>query len=170
MQNAPHEIAATMLAARGQRYTPKRRTIVEVLAAAENPLTITELLGASANGGKALPQSSLYRNLTVLESAGVARRVVAVDEFSRFELSEAFTGHHHHLLCHTCGQVEDFELAEELESLLDTALDAVAKERGFELRQHRLDLVGECRACMESSEPHTADPESEESPAERGLH
>ena len=35
-----------------------------------------------------MPQSSAYRNLAVLEQAGVIRRVITDDDFARFELDE----------------------------------------------------------------------------------
>lgn len=141
------ETVATMLSAQGQRYTPKRRAIVAVLADADNPLTIGDILARSGEADAPLPQSSVYRNLSVLESAGVVRRVVATDEFSRYELGESLTGHHHHLLCTGCGQVEDFELTLEVEAILDESLDAVAVAKGFAVAQHRLDLVGLCETC-----------------------
>ena len=89
-----HEVA-TRLAGVGQRLTGTRRAIVEALANAEKPLSIPEIL--STGGG--LAQSSVYRNLAVLERAGAVTRVVTTDEWARFELSEALTGHHHHLVC-----------------------------------------------------------------------
>ena len=65
-----HEVIAAMLDAHAQRLTPARREIVDVLADAPGPLTIPEIL-ATRTG---LAQSSVYRNLAVLESAGVVTR------------------------------------------------------------------------------------------------
>ena len=59
------------------------------------------------SGRSAPPQSSAYRNLAVLEHAGVVRRVITEGEFARFELTEELTEHHHHLICSRCGRVED---------------------------------------------------------------
>jgi Fur family transcriptional regulator, ferric uptake regulator len=138
-----HATAAERLRADDQRYTASRRSIVEALAAAERPPTIPELLLARPG----LAQSSAYRNLAVLEQVGVVRRIVTSDEHARFELAEDLTGHHHHLVCATCGRVDDFTVSPQLERSLDTALARVADDTGFELDHHRLDLVGTCRAC-----------------------
>ena len=62
----------------GQRYTPNRRVVVELLEDAGRPLTIAELLAA----GDRLAQSSVYRNLAVLEEVGVVHRVAGGDEFA----------------------------------------------------------------------------------------
>ena len=79
-----HGAAAERVAALDQRYTASRRALVHALLEAERPLTITEILA----GAKGMPQSSAYRNLTVLCEAGVARRLPGVDDLGRFELAE----------------------------------------------------------------------------------
>ena len=42
-------------------------------------------------------------------------RVVGTDEFARWELAEDLTGHHHHLICASCGRVEDVPASAGLE-------------------------------------------------------
>ena len=136
--------AQTRLGSVDQRFTRNRRSLVEILSRTGRPLTMPELLEA----GPDLAQSSVYRNLVVLEQAGVVRRIVTNDEFSRYELAEDLTGHHHHhLVCTNCGAVEDFTVPEEIESLLESALRVTADQRGFTVESHRLDLLGRCDAC-----------------------
>lgn len=137
-----HEVAGR-LAAVGQRLTGTRRAIVEALAHAEKPLSIPEILSS----GSGLAQSSVYRNLAVLERAGAVTRVVTTDEWARFELSEALTGHHHHLVCSRCGAVDDVRIPDDVEQELDHALGVLAERAGFQLQHHRLDLVGVCGKC-----------------------
>lgn len=139
-----HATAAARLRAAGQRYTACRRTLVALLVDVGRPVTIAELLEAEPT----LAQSSAYRNLADLEVAGVVRRVVTDDEYGRFELAEDLTGHHHHhLICSTCGAVEDFTISGSLERSLDRALAEAADTAGFAVVDHRLDLVGTCSDC-----------------------
>ena len=138
-----HAVAAGRLAGLGQRYTTSRRVVVETLQGAGRPLTIPEILEAN----RQLPQSSAYRTMAVLTQAGVVRRIVAVDEFARFELAEDLSSHHHHLLCTSCGLVADFELPTDLERQLEVAFENAAGDHAFESVQHRVDLVGLCTAC-----------------------
>ena len=138
-----HELAAVRLAALEQRYTRGRRAIVEALARADAPLSIPQLLDRDAS----LAQSSAYRNLAQLEAAGIVHRIVTADEFSRYELAEDLTEHHHHLICSRCGDVRDFTVPPALEHDLDRALDRIAGEHGFTADNHRLDLVGTCATC-----------------------
>jgi len=138
-----HEITAERLAADGQRYTRNRQAIVRILSTANKPLALSEVLDA----GDQLAQSSVYRNLVILEEAGVVRKVVATDEFARYELAEDLTEHHHHLLCSGCGAVEDFTLPARVERSVEAALNTAARRTGFRGSHHRLDLVGLCAAC-----------------------
>lgn len=138
-----HETAAGRLRAVGQRYTSSRRAIVTLLSEAGAPQSIPALLA----GDRPLPQSSAYRNLTVLEQAGVVRRLSTLSEFASFELAEDLTAHHHHLVCSACGRVEDFTAPSSLERSLGRVAALVNGDTGFVADHHRLDLVGTCAAC-----------------------
>lgn len=138
-----HEAVALRLAALDQRYTALRRQLVETLAEAGRPLTIPEILAACPD----LPQSSAYRNVTALIEIGVARRVNGTDDHGRFELAEELSGHHHHLVCATCGTVQDIHPSPRLERALGEAARAVAEEQGYEVTEHQLDLLGLCPVC-----------------------
>lgn len=137
-----HE-AVSRLRQAGQRATQARMQLVGILARAERPLTIPDIL----DGGDGLAQSSVYRNLAVLEQAEVVRRVQGGDEFSRYELGEELTEHHHHLVCTGCGTVADFTIPEPLEHSVGRAAAEIAAGTGFRATGHRLDLVGLCAAC-----------------------
>lgn len=137
------DAVALRLRRANQRLTSNRRALVDVLAAAPRPLTIPEILRARPG----LAQSSVYRNLVVLEQAMVVHRIVTRDEFARFELAEDLTGHHHHLVCAACGAVEDVPASAGLERSVRTAAAQIARSTGFRTEHHRIDLVGLCRAC-----------------------
>jgi Fe2+ or Zn2+ uptake regulation protein len=138
-----HDQAAARLREADQRYTGNRRALVDLLDRVGRPVPIPEILKA----GRALPQSSVYRNLSVLEAAGVVRRVLGVDEFARYELAEDLTEHHHHLVCTACGDVNDVQLSPRLERSVERAIEEIASSAGFRLGGHRLDLVGTCANC-----------------------
>jgi Fe2+ or Zn2+ uptake regulation protein len=138
-----HEQVALRLGGVEQRYTPLRRALVATLAEAGRPLSIREILAASSD----LPQSSAYRNVTVLIEAGVVRRLAGVDDHGRFELAEELAGHHHHLACGSCGKVEDVTPSPRLERAMAEAARLVAEEQGYDVIGHQFDLVGVCPAC-----------------------
>ncbi len=126
-----------------QRYTSGRRAVVDALASADGPVTLPELMERAP----ALAQSSAYRNLAVMEQAGVVRRLVHTSDHARYELAEDLTEHHHHLICELCGAVRDVTLTPALERQLDSAFDALSGAEGFEATHHTIDLYGYCADC-----------------------
>ena len=145
-----HVEVARRFVQHNQRYSSKRRAIVSMLEISDRPLTILEILqrSKSLKGTKnEIAQSSLYRNLVVLEEVGAVQRVVSTDDNGRYELNEEILGHHHHMLCSKCGDVRDVTVPAQLEEELDNALTQLAKRSGFKLDQHRLDLIGRCKKC-----------------------
>jgi Fe2+ or Zn2+ uptake regulation protein len=94
-----------------------------------------------------LTQSSVYRNLAILEEVGVVQKVVSSDDRARYELSEELMGHHHHLICLSCGLVDDFVVPARSERSLETILERAIEATGFQPSGHRLDVVGLCARC-----------------------
>jgi Fur family ferric uptake transcriptional regulator len=83
----------------------------------------------------------------VLEQARVVHRIVTGEDFARFELAEDLSEHHHHLVCRSCGRVEDVSLPATLERRMVGVLTEAASSAGFTPAAHRLDVIGTCRAC-----------------------
>jgi Fur family ferric uptake transcriptional regulator len=139
-----HDTIALRLAGLDQRYTPLRRALVDALAVSARPMTVPEIVTAAPG----LPQSSAYRNVTALMEAGVVRRVVGADDHGRYELSEEISGHHHHhLVCGSCGKVEDVSPSERLERAIGDAARSVGGDQGYLVTEHRIELVGLCPVC-----------------------
>lgn len=146
MTTTVHDTAERRLRDAGQRYTSQRRSLVDLLARSGQPLTLPDIL----KGRRQLKQSSVYRNLADLEQAGVVRRVATDDEHGRYELAEELTGHHHHLVCASCGTMRDVDVPDDVERSLDRSLDKIARRAGFASVSHRLDLIGLCADCAAS--------------------
>jgi Fur family ferric uptake transcriptional regulator len=138
-----HALVQGRLSRAGLRYTAGRRAITELLLAAGHPVSVADIV----DGLPGLPRSSAYRHLVDLQSAGVVRRVAGSDEYGRFELAEQLTEHHHHLLCTVCGTVTDITPSPEFERAVSGHLDELARAEGFELRSHRIDVLGVCSRC-----------------------
>ena len=135
-----------------QLYTRSRRTIVETLVECGSPITIPELLERAP----ALTQSSAYRNLAMMENAGVVRRLVRGVDHARYELAEDLTGHHHHVICTTCGMIRDFTLDSRLERSLDSAFNEAARSAGLRPGHHDIEIYGVCDNCAGGESVHTA--------------
>jgi Fur family ferric uptake transcriptional regulator len=81
--------------------------------------------------------ATVYRVLTQFEQAGLLVRRHFEAGHAVFELNEG--AHHDHLVCMTCGWVEEF-----VDPEIEERQKAVAEERGFELQDHSLALYGVC--------------------------
>ena len=124
-------------------YTVGRRAVVGLLGASEHPLSITEI----TRGLPRVPRSSAYRHLVVLEGAGIVRRIAARDGFTRFELAEELTEHHHHLVCTACGQVFDVTPSAEFEAMTRQMVTDLTEALDFYPISHSVDVIGHCASC-----------------------
>lgn len=138
-----HATVSRLLQRTRQRYTRGRRQLVALLSVLDRPVGISDLLDAGADQS----QSSLYRNLAILEQAGAVRRLTSIDDAARYELAEELTQHHHHVVCQVCGRVDDVTLPGTIERALRRAADEARVQRGFEVDAHHLELVGTCTDC-----------------------
>ncbi|MEC7845720.1 MAG: transcriptional repressor [Actinomycetota bacterium] len=137
------QLVASQLQVVGQRYTSSRRRLVSILLHSSKPVTITQILETDEN----LAQSSVYRNLGVLEEAGAVIRIATNDDYAHYELAEHILDHHHHLICSPCGEILDFHLSDSIERALEISLQQVADQFDFVVDSHRLDLIGTCTSC-----------------------
>ena len=138
------EQVASLLREKGHRYSNTRRMLVRVLLTAGKPLTNNQIVESD----NSLAQSSVYRNLNVLEEVGAVTRIVTNNEFSRYELADEITEHHHHIICTSCGDITDFSLPLTLEKSLNQSLRSAASKVRFTIDQHRFDGLGTCVACQ----------------------
>jgi Fe2+ or Zn2+ uptake regulation protein len=125
-----------LLRSNGLRATPQRIALLRALERAHKPLTAEEL-HAKTNADLV----TVYRNLQSLVKAHVVHEVRFKDASVRYELSH---GHHHHIVCTSCGVIE------ELESCNTSPLDrhALEKSKKFTLiNEHSLEFFGICRSC-----------------------
>ena len=81
--------------------------------------------------------ATVYRVLMQFEQAGLLTRSHFESGKSVFELNQG--KHHDHLVCLTCGRVEEF-----YDAAIEARQRAIAQERGFELADHSLALYAEC--------------------------
>jgi len=128
----------------GIRYTRARRSTILALTSMDGPRTVTEI---HTEIGDVVPLSSLYRSLSVLTEAGILSSHHGSDGATRFELAEWFTGHHHHLVCVSCGAVIDVTPTPEHERAMAQLVEDMAAGSDFSTSGHRFEIEGLCSAC-----------------------
>lgn len=126
------------------RYTRGRRKVVSALVGADGPKSAAELY---AEVGSAVPLSSIYRTLTVLEESGVVVPHLGARGLTRYELAEWITGHHHHLICVRCGVVEDIAIPQSQEAQVRDLVEDIGSLVSFSPMSHALEIEGRCSKC-----------------------
>lgn len=111
---------------------------------ATGPRTAAEVATDCAGG---IPVSSMYRTLSVLDETSILRKHYDADGIARYELAEWLTDHHHHVVCVSCGRIEDVALGDAHEETIhDIAID-LGRQTGFRVLDHVLEVEGVCGAC-----------------------
>ena len=130
------DTATTRLETIGFRSTAPRRAVLQAIETAQGPFTVEDLLAEVPSVGRA----TVFRTIKLLQELNMMCRVPLEDGSVRYQLSEG--GHHHHLICRTCGSFTEFSDLE-----LDTRIQEQANAHGFALQGHSLELYGLCRRC-----------------------
>ena len=122
----------------GLKTTLPRMKILEVFnTTQQRHLSAEDIYRKLLSEQSEISLATIYRVLMQFEQAGILKRSNFEDERSVFELDEG--QHHDHIVCLTCGRIEEFFDAE-----IEQRQLAVAQAHGFELQDHRLALYGKC--------------------------
>lgn len=97
--------------------------------------------------------ATVYRVLMQFAEARIVIRHHFDANAAVFELNEG--NHHDHLICTTCGKVEEF-----IDSDIEQRQENIAKERGFALHDHSLSLYGVCAECNSTKPRHRRERET----------
>lgn len=130
------------LRARGLRWTPQRRLLVEVLSQTDGHVTGAELVDRCRALATDTIPSTVYRTLDVLEELGVLRHSHGADGREEFHVLPSVE--HAHLYCRRCAG--SWELASD-DPVVVKAVGAVRSGHGFEIDVPHLTLTGVCSTC-----------------------
>ena len=124
-----------LCAAQGLRMTGQRRVIARVLCSAKDHPDVEEVYRRANKVDARISLSTVYRTLKLFSEKGILERHDFGHGRGRYE--EASGGHHDHLIDVESGRVIEFR-NESIEALQER----IARELGFKLVGHRLELYG----------------------------
>ena len=128
------------LHAEGLRWTPQRRTLVEVLSHTDGHVTGAELVERCRELDPTTTPSTVYRTLDVLEDLGYVSHHHGVDGREEFHVLP--TQEHGHIHCRSCGSSWEIDPLE-----ADAIADVLRADRGFALDRSHITISGRCAAC-----------------------
>lgn len=122
-------------AERGMRMTEQRRVIARVLDMASDHPDVEELHRRAAAVDPKISMSTVYRTVKLFEDLDIIERHDFGDGRSRYETVP--DEHHDHLIDLRSGRVIEFHSPE-----IEALQERIAREHGFRLVDHRLELYG----------------------------
>jgi Fur family zinc uptake transcriptional regulator len=140
------EKASQQCQQRGERLTPKRSRILELLLAADGPKSAYDLISDHDRVyGESPAAMSVYRMLNFLVETGLAHRLATTNQF--MACAHIACDHAHRipllLICDQCHDVEEVGLGSDLMAQLQQTADA----SGFRIGSTPLEIHGTCQRC-----------------------
>ncbi len=120
---------------KGMRMTGQRRTIARVIAEARDHPDVEELHRRAAAIDPKISIATVYRTVKLFEDAGILERHDFGDGRARYE--PVGDEHHDHLIDLNTGEVIEFTSPE-----IEALQEKIARELGYRLVDHRLELYG----------------------------
>lgn len=121
------------------RLTPQRKALLDAIAEWKGSFTVSDLFERARKRSPHLGVATTYRTVDLLRQSGSVR-ALAGDQVAAYV--RCGPEHHHHLVCLTCGAVEDTD-----ECPLPTAAE-LERRYGFAPQSHELEIYGTCRRCL----------------------
>ncbi len=129
----------------GLKVTLPRVKILQILETSENKhLSAEDVYKALVEADQEVGLATVYRVLTQFEAAGLVVRHHFEGGHSIFELMPG--DHHDHLVCTSCGKVEEF-----YDDIIEDRQVKIAQDFGFKITDHSLYLYGICPTCQNNS-------------------
>ncbi|MGL4668850.1 MAG: ferric iron uptake transcriptional regulator [Saezia sp.] len=126
----------------GLKATLPRLKILEIFQAnKENHLSAEDIFRILINQKSDIGLATVYRVLAQFEQAGLLRRSNFEAGKSVYELDEG--KHHDHMVCLSCGKVEEF-----VDEKMEKRQIEIAQQHGFHLEEHSVAMYGTCADCM----------------------
>ena len=132
---------AGILREHGNKLTPQRHLVLQVIAASHEHLTPENIYEKSLLIDPGIGRVTVYRTLDLLNKLGLVCTVHSKDGCRSYMMRRP-AEHHHHLICSGCGKVVDFTDC----NLVDTEKKLI-KASGFDIQGHLLEFYGVCHDC-----------------------
>jgi Fur family zinc uptake transcriptional regulator len=142
------KLAETRCETHGQKLTPARRRVLELLMRAGQPVKAYDLIsGFSETAGETAKPPTIYRALEFLEREGLAHRI---ESLSAYVACRGEPGGHAaaFLICDCCGRTE------EIAAPVDEALRTLAGLSGYTIQAVAIEARGRCAACPDDAPQH----------------
>ena len=126
---------------KGLKSTRQREVILEEFLSVGSHLSTEELYLRLRRKNPRIGYATVHRTLKLFAECGIAEQCHFGDGQARYEASD-LDEHHDHLICTSCGKIVEFE-----DPRIEQLQEKVARQHGFSIERHRLELYGCCESC-----------------------
>ncbi|ADB29703.1 ferric uptake regulator, Fur family [Kribbella flavida DSM 17836] len=140
----PAEVTALRLRERGERVTPARLAVVEVLAGTAEHLSAEQIGERAEQLRPGIHRATVYRALDALGEFGLVTHVHLGRAGTTYHLAGELAPRHLHLRCSECGTVLDAP-----GDTLEQTRRKLQRDLGFRLAPEQVALVGVCADCAD---------------------
>lgn len=130
------------LAREGLKSTRQREIILEEFLKVSSHLSTEDLYLRLRKKHPHIGYATVHRTLKLFSESGIAAERQFGDGQTRYEVASD-EEHHDHLICTRCNAIIEFEKPE-----IERLQDSVAREHGFVIEKHRLEIFGICPHCQ----------------------
>jgi len=125
------------------KFTRQREAILRALHETDDHLSPEEIhrIVARQNPDLNVGIATVYRTLTLLESAGLADSISFGKDGKKYEIG--LKKHHDHLVCTECGTIIEFT-----DDVIEARQEAIAAAHNFRMTDHTMKIVGLCADCQ----------------------
>lgn len=124
------------LEALDHRITPSRVAVIAAVLAQSGHFSVEDI----TRQARAVGRATVFRSMRLLTELDVVCRVLLDDGSLRYRVSRR--GHHHHLVCVSCGSVQDLD-----ECAVGDLVRELAAATHYEIEGHWLEFYGRCASC-----------------------
>lgn len=124
-----------------QRNTWQRDRVREALGDAPGFVSAQDLHAALRQDNTGIGLATVYRTLATLAASGEADQLQSPEGEAIYRACSSM-GHHHHLICRSCGRAVEIEARE-----VEAWAQRTAAAHGFMQAEHVVDIFGLCEAC-----------------------
>lgn len=121
------------------KQSKQRNDIIGVFLNLNQHINAEQLLNKAKEAGLKTSLATVYRTLNLLCEANLVIQHTFTNGQAVFEMLHP-GDHHDHLICTDCGKIFEFENHD-----IELIQEKIAKEFGFQLTSHRLDMYGRCQ-------------------------
>jgi Fur family ferric uptake transcriptional regulator len=132
-----------LLKSNNLKYTMQRELILKIIYDNDGHFTPADIYNLIKKNHPTIKLgiATVYRTLTLLEDAHIVSSISFGTQGKKYEFG--LKEHHDHLVCLTCGGIEEF-----FDETIESQQEKIVKKFNFKMTNHTMKILGTCSTCQ----------------------